>query len=114
YAASDYYIDTRWTLLSSAVEALVHTRRRESTAQFVDGLIQLASDVGAEAISSDDANRIYDLRSSLAHGQGLPQISKEEDRLYVLMQTVLRLTLKQAILDPAYAEKFRSDRAVRG
>jgi histidyl-tRNA synthetase len=114
YAASDYFIDTRWTLLSSAVEALVHTRQRESTAQFVDGLIKLASDVGAGAITPDDANRIYDLRSSLAHGQGLPQISKEEDRLYVLMQTVLRLTLKQAILDPTYAEKFRSNKAVRG
>jgi histidyl-tRNA synthetase len=114
YAAGDYFIDTRWTLLSSAVEALVHTRHRDSTAQFVDGLIKLASDVGAETVSADDANKIYDLRSSLAHGQGLPQISGEEERLYVLMETVLRLALKQAILDPAYAEKFRTDKAIRG
>ncbi len=114
YAASDYFIDTRWTLLSSAIEALVHTRQRGSTAQFVDGLIKLASDVGVQAVTADEANRIYDLRSSLAHGQGLPQVSGEEERLYVLMETILRLALKQAILDPAYAEQFRSDRTIRG
>ncbi len=114
YTAGDYFIDTRWTLLSSAVEALVHTKQRESTAQFADGLIKLASEVGVEAVTAEDAYKIYDLRSSLAHGQGLPQISGEEQRLYRVMETVLRLTLKRAILEQDYAEKFRTDKAVRG
>jgi histidyl-tRNA synthetase len=114
YTASDYFIDTRWTLLCSAIEALVHTRQRESTAQFVEGLVKLANDVGGPSITADEARKIYDLRSSLTHGQGLPQISGEEERLYVLMETVLRFTLKKAILETSYAKEFGSDKAIRG
>jgi hypothetical protein len=99
YAARTYFADVRWTIVATAQEALIHTDRQGSTSQFVTRASKLALAVGLAKFTRDEASRFYDRRSSLAHGQGLGKLSPEDQALYVLGEDLLRMVLKQAIVD---------------
>ena len=108
YAARTYFADVRWTMIATALEALIHTDRLGSTAQFVDRTGKLASAMSLKKFTSASASRFYDLRSSLAHGEGIGSLRPEEQALYVLGEDLLRAVLSRAILDDQLLRRLRT------
>jgi hypothetical protein len=99
YASRSFEMDIRWPIITTGLEALIHTDRHQSTRQFVNRVIKLAERIGSIDISSDEAGEMYDLRSALSHGQGLGNLAPEKNELYEKMERLLRLVIKMAILD---------------
>ncbi len=112
YAAALQWIDVRWTVVATALETLVHTCRRQSTRQFIDRVTTLANRVGV-SFSREDAEGAYDLRSSLAHGQGFGTEDDATTTLYCRMEEVLRTSIRTAIQDAAFRDIFRNDDQIR-
>jgi hypothetical protein len=112
YAFTVQWIEVRWTVVATALESLVHTDRRQSTKQFIDRVTALANRVGV-SFSPGDAGRAYDLRSSLAHGQGLGTGDDATTALYCRMEEVLRASVRLAIQDAAFRDIFRIDDQIR-
>ncbi len=113
FAARTEPVDVRWTLVSTALEALVHTDREQSTKQFNIRVSKLAAEVGIPTFGQSVASDAYDKRSSLAHGQGLAQFAATERKLYFQMESVLRAVLKRAVLNSAFAGIFSTDAGIR-
>lgn len=113
FAARTYYADVRWTLVTTAIEALVHTDRNSSTRQFIKRASRLAGDLGVTAFAEQDAGDAYDLRSALAHGQGCADLEKAKLALYERMETLLRACLRRCIQDPNFAAAFATDDTIR-
>jgi hypothetical protein len=113
YAIRTYYADLRWTLVSAALEALVHTGRTASTRHFRRRLPQLAVDVGAMAITEAEADLAYDYRSRLSHGEGfLADLPTADAQLYDKLENTLRLTVLRALRDPGFADTFCDDASI--
>jgi len=112
YAFEVRWIDIRWTVVATALESLVHTDRNRSTKQFIDRVTALANRVGV-SFSLGDAERAYDLRSSLAHGQELGTGDDATTALYCRMEEVLRASVCLAIQDAAFRDIFRTDDQIR-
>ncbi|MEW6357756.1 MAG: hypothetical protein AB1696_15595 [Planctomycetota bacterium] len=98
------HINLRWTLVATAIEALVHTDRMKSTKQFVKRVPLLMAEVGGSPISKREAEDMYEYRSALAHGEGLNQSPATLKNLYLKMEQLLRLTLLHAIQQPTFAQ----------
>jgi hypothetical protein len=113
YAARTLDIGVRWTFVSTALEALVHTDRERSTRQFTQRVPQLARELGGCEFSEVDAKAAYHWRSSLSHGQGLAALSKETQDTYERMETVLRRALKRCIQEGEIAAIFSDDQTIR-
>jgi hypothetical protein len=113
YAARTYFADVRWTMIATALEALIHTDRNGSTAQFVTRTTKMAIAVGLHAFNKDNALQFYDRRSSLAHGQGLGSLRSEDQLLYILGEDLLRAVLKTAVLDSQFATTFKDNNSIR-
>lgn len=111
FTASVYWIDIRWPLVTSALEYLLHTERRDSTLQFVRRTQLLAKEVGLE-FSHEEAGAAYDLRSSLTHG-GREDLLPAHGALYEKLEEVLRLAIRRAICDPDFARVFSEDDSIR-
>ncbi len=109
YAFRCFEVDVRWNLVAIGLEALIHTDRHSSTKQFVQRVPKLSKDVGAGTIEEADAEEMYDLRSSLAHGQGLGDLTPNRKTLYEKMETILRLTIRKSILEQSF-NYFLSDK----
>ncbi len=112
FAARNYFAEVRWTLVATGLEALIHTDRHRSGYQFSTRTAKLAAHVGISAFSEDQAARYYDMRSQIAHGQGLKQLTDFDNESYQQAEDVLRLTLRKAILDSALAATFNDSAAV--
>ncbi len=112
HAACEYFLDVRWGTLCTGLEALIHTDRERSTHQFVSRVATLAERLSLQ-IAEEEAKSFYELRSGLVHGGGFPELSGEKLHLYEAMETLLRKTISAAILDPGFADLFRSNEAVR-
>lgn len=117
YAARTYYINHRWSFICTGLEALLHTDRRRNTAQFVQRLPALASELGI-TITETQADEAYDVRSRLAHGLSLlstgpggppaPQV-----QLYDCIEDILRFAVLRCMRDSTFADIFRSDDLIR-
>ena len=68
YASRTYYLDLRWTLVCTGLEALAHTDRNRSIGEFRSRIPQMAAELGI-AFSPDQGEQAYHLRSTLAHGE---------------------------------------------
>jgi hypothetical protein len=69
YAMRSYYLDTRWTLVVSGLEALMNVGDKEVSRQFRDRVRQLAEEFHI-GLSDDDLRTAYRLRSKLVHAEG--------------------------------------------
>lgn len=107
YCSWQKYIDIRWTLVSTALESIVHTGRHRSTKQFTARIPELAKIVGM-IIQEQQAEQFYDLRSSLVHC-GLGDLTTDNKQLYCLMEELLRQVIKKSIIDPEFSA-FLADR----
>ncbi len=101
YCSWQKYIDIRWTLVSTALESIVHTDRHHSTKQFTVRIPKLAETVGM-IIPEKEAEQFYDLRSSLVHS-GLGDLSTDNKQLYCLMEELLRRVIKYSIINPKFS-----------
>lgn len=119
YAARTYYLDYRWTLVCTGLEALLHTDRFKNTAQFVRRVPQVAAEFGI-SISDAEADEAYDLRSRLSHGDSFlstaasqgPQAAAQL-KLYDRIEDTLRCAVLQGMRDQAFADVFRDDGKIR-
>lgn len=112
YAFTVQWMEVRWTVAVTALESLIHTDCRQSTKQFIDRVTTLANRLGV-SFSREDAERAYDLRSSLAHGQGFGTGDDATTALYCWMEEVLRASIRTAIQDAAFQDIFRTDDQIR-
>lgn len=112
-AARNYYADVRWTLIATALEALIHTEVGRSTFQFKTRSAKLATAVGVTDFTEESAGAFYHLRSQIAHGQGVGELSAEDYRVYRAGEDVLRAVLTKSILDPAFAATFTDEETIR-
>ena len=113
YAARSYEIDLRWTLIATGIEVIVHTDRYKSTRQFVERVQRLSVAVGAGSITKNQAEEMYEFRSSLAHGQGLRGITLEKEKLYKKMEDILRLTIRKSILESSFQDLLSDPDQIR-
>ena len=113
YAQRTYYGDLRWTLIATALEALVHTGKSGSTRHFKNRVPALAKDVGAPTFTVDEADLAWDFRSRLSHGDGfLFSMPNADTALYDKLEITLRLAILKAFLDPAFAAIFTDDKEI--
>ena len=113
YAARSYEIDLKWVLIATGIEVIVHIDRYKSTRQFVKIVQKLSIDVGAGTITKNQAEEMYEFRSSLAHGQGLGGITSEKKELYGKMEDVLRLTIQKSILEESFRDFISNPDEIR-
>lgn len=107
YCSWQKYTDIRWTLVSTALESILHTDRYYSTKQFTVRIPKLAEAVGM-IISEKEAEQFYDLRSGLVHS-GLGDLSTDNQQLYCSMEELLRRVIKHSIINPKFST-FLADR----
>jgi hypothetical protein len=113
YAQKTYYADLRWTLIATALEALIHTGTRGSTKHFTYRVPALATDVGAGALTPDECEAAYDYRSRLSHGDGfLSDMPAADITLYDRLEETLRLAIVKAFAEPDFARLFLDDAAI--
>lgn len=119
YAIRTYYLDHRWTLVCTGLEALLHTDKFKSTAEFKGRVPKLASEFGIN-ISEAEARDAYDLRSLLAHGETflsnpttttkIPQAAQLN--LYDRLEDTLRLAILRAMRDKSFGDVLRDNAAI--
>jgi hypothetical protein len=113
YAQKTYYADLRWTLIATALEALIHTGTRGSTKHFTHRVPALAADVGAVALTTDECEAAYDFRSRLSHGDGfLSDMPAADISLYDKLEETLRLSILKAFREPDFAKLFLHDATI--
>lgn len=115
YAMRTYYVDHRWSFVCTALEALVHSNRNGSTAQFVHRVGLLG---GGQGITFTEAElvRAYELRSGLVHGSQFlseqARLTDEELDLYHRLEDTLRAVLLRALEDRSFAANFTDEAAI--
>jgi len=110
YAQRTYYADLRWTMIATALEALIHTGRGGNTRHFKYRVPALAAEVGAPTMSTPEADAAYDHRSRLSHGDAfLHDIPQADINLYDKIEATLRLAILKAFREPAFAAIFLDD-----
>jgi hypothetical protein len=112
YASRTYYGEIRWITVCVALEAMLHTSRGYSTRQFVERLPLLASSLGVP-LTTQEAEKAYDMRSRLSHGGATGKLSASEEQVYVKLGLVLRVALKEAILNSTFAAIFTDENTIR-
>jgi len=113
YAQRTYYADLRWTLIATAMEALVHTGKSDSTRHFKHRVPALASEVGAKTLTKSEAGLAWDFRSRLSHGDGfLVAMPQADISLYDKLEETLRLAILKAFLEPSFASVFTDDEKI--
>jgi len=105
----------RVALLAAALEGMVSTSPERALKQFSIRVPALAGEVGLPQFNKAWAERMYKLRSKLAHGAPLLQAVDEEDfrrrtdelqtAMYELDE-LLRRVLKRALLDRSFAQRI--------
>jgi hypothetical protein len=110
YAQRTYYADLRWTMVATALEALIHTGTTNSTRHFKFRVPALAAEVGAPTMTTTESADAYDYRSRLSHGDGfLSDMPQADISLYDKLEETLRLTILKAFREPAFAVVFQDD-----
>jgi hypothetical protein len=137
YAARTHDFNIRLVLVVTALEALVHTQRFQSTAQF-RCVARLATELGV-SLSVAQSDEAYDLRSHVAHGDRLgsrlphppshpPAVTADEARLraearaaeerrmttlLLTMEEILRKAIRLGIMDPTFRAVFEDPARIR-
>ena len=111
YAVRTYYVDHRWVLIFTGLDALTNIDPYRGEKKFVSRVKRIADTVGVP-LSNVELERAYKLRSNLVHGQhflydfGQP-LPKGDVELYDKIEETLRRTLLKAFEDPSFASNFR-------
>ena len=111
-----YYLDVKWTLVVSAFEALMNTQRDYVALQFRERVKQLAEHFGI-SLTIDELKKAYELRSGLVHSQKFLELetvlpTQEHVPLYGRLETLLRKTLLECLLDVKFGAYFQDASSV--
>jgi hypothetical protein len=118
YAMRSYYLDMRWTLVVSGLEALTNVGQDDCAGQFRNRVRQLAVQFSID-LSEDELRGAYKLRSKLLHAEGfladlqtvLPK--SQHSLLYEKLELLLRATVRHCLLDQTFGDCFRDGAAVK-
>ncbi len=118
YALRLYELDIRWPLIVGGFEALVNTGKDDSAAwQFRDRVIRLAAQFNV-SFTDDELKKAYSLRSKLVHAQnflhslGGHVAILDQPVLYQRLENLLRLIVKQCLLDNGFNDHFANEGAI--
>jgi hypothetical protein len=117
YAMRSYYLDMRWGLVVSGLEALINAGKDDNAWQFRSRVRQLSEEFKI-VLSDDDLSRAYKLRSKLVHAEsflhGLDTIlpKSQHSELYEKLESLLRMTLRRCLLEQTFGDFFRDDKSV--
>lgn len=117
YALHSYYLDARWVLVVSGLEALTNVDERNIGLQFRSRVRKLAMEMKVD-LSEDELTNAWRLRSKLAHaksflvGLGAVLPHSEHKPLYDKLEELLRTAVKRCLLDEEFASRFQDDAAV--
>ena len=111
YAARTLEGSVRWIIVATGLEALLGTDRIGVSKQFVERTVAIAQLLNVE-FSRQDSRDSYSLRSKMSHG-AFTSIAPERLALYVRMETLLRMAIKQCIELDDWRAKFQDDASVR-
>jgi hypothetical protein len=109
------------------IEALLNTSEHQATKQITSRLPLLAADVGVVGVSKTFARKMYNDRSSPAHGQelvlapatrtGQATTTSEIDPDYLTkvarVQDLLRVATRKGIQEPEFAATFANTESIR-
>jgi hypothetical protein len=118
YAVRTYYLDYRWILVCTGLEALVHTDWKESKKQFSRRVTALASEIGI-SLSPSEASEAWELRSGLAHGASFlvagtdSAQSASHIQLYDKLEDILRTAVLRGIRDQSFRSVLSDDDQIR-
>lgn len=112
YALRTFYLDHRWTLVCTGLEALVHTESTKNTRQFAARVSRLASELGI-TLSEVEAIEAYDMRSRLAHGVSFIATGTVQLQLYDRLEDTLRTAVLRGMQDKSFATIFDDDDQIR-
>ena len=118
YAMRSYYLDARWTLVVSGLEALINVDEDHVTRQFCGRGRQLADEFQVD-LTDQELRHAYRLRSKLVHAEtflyGLETVpaNSEHSNLYEKLELLLRATIRRCLLDEGFGNFFRDDAAVK-
>jgi hypothetical protein len=117
YAVRTYYVDHRWVLIFTGLDALVNIDPYLGKRKFVSRIKRIAETVGVSA-SEAELEKAYDLRSNLVHGQhflydfGQP-LPKVDVELYDKIEEILRRTLLKTFEEPSFASNFTDESSIK-
>jgi hypothetical protein len=103
YASRSYELLARWPLICSGLEALINTDSNRTARQFKVRIPILAKYIGVKGITRTKAEKMYDLRSKISHGQTTKSDKNKNLDLYDEMEEILRLAIKEGIRNPEFA-----------
>jgi hypothetical protein len=118
YAMRSYYLDARWTLVVSGLEALVNVEGHDVGQQFRARVKQIADQFQIK-IASSELSKAWKLRSNLVHGQrflfGLEKVlpKDEQSELYNKLELILRKTVRYCLENENFANYFRDEKTVK-
>lgn len=121
-AARHSFIDLRWPLLTTCLEALVRIKDEKlpsgqfagSTKVFVDRLLAIGRLDATLAVAEAELRGIYAQRSLLAHGLAFGSLDDASKALYRVQERLVRGIIRKALLDSTFRNIFVSDANVAG
>lgn len=111
-AARTYFLNLRWVMIATGLEALINVDEQRTRQQFRTRTVGLADRFGL-TWSDQDATDAYRMRSTLAHGQRVDDTGVAEHALYTRMETLLRVSVREALMNPELSAIFASNDAIR-
>lgn len=116
-AARHSFVDLRWPLLTTSLEALIRIKDEKlpsgrfagSTKVFVDRLLAIGELDSTLAASEGELREIYTLRSLLAHGLAFGSLDDTRKALYRVQEHLVRGIIRKALLDSTFRSIFMSD-----
>jgi hypothetical protein len=124
-AATERYLNQRWVLIATAIEALIGEWMPQGRTQqkrigrgkcFRQGLQKLGEDCGLP-VDANEADGAWRRRSSVVHGAGLPPIPEHQgqrpDALYDKVERILGASLRRMIELDEFATNFANNTSVR-
>ena len=117
YAFRTYYLDLRWTLICTGLEALLHTDINRSMREFTVRIPSVAVDLGIQ-FTADQGKQAFQLRSTLAHGESFLHMggsvpNPQHIVLYDQIEDILRAAILRAFRDANYARIFTDPQQIR-
>jgi hypothetical protein len=118
YAMRLYELDLRYPMIVGAFEALTNTNVRQDTWEFVYRTGSFADQFGV-SLTEDELRKAYKLRSKLVHAESflysladtVPLV--EQPVLYLKLEKLLQLTLKECFLNETFYDRFADANSVR-
>jgi len=116
-AARNSFIDLRWPLLTTCLEALVRIKDEKlpsghfagSTKVFLDRLLAIGNLDATLAAPEDELREMYAGRSLLAHGLAFGGLDDASKTLYRAQERLVRGIIRKALLDSTFRSIFLSD-----